>query len=235
VISVYFNCKQGIPRVYRYKSGEDSVPPAGPWIIKTRSYLQKRQKKQTSRAQSTTPSKVVEPVSGDRVEPEGQGGVDERLGEGYNRVDEVISKQDELLPVPPKLQKMRMRRKVGLQSFSKAPSIGWHKDDGAEDGERLTTGEGGDGEEEVEAEKEEHLEAEVPQSGDASDIDGRKKADDEAAMVDEAEEEDDDTDGQFVDFVQGVWDNSDRASIGMKLTRKCFGFSTTSPTQKVVG
>lgn len=159
--------------------------------------------------------------------------VEERR-ERYNRVDKVISKQDELLPVPPKLPKMRMRRKVGLQSFSKAPAIGWNEDGEEDDEERLREEEEEGGDNEVEAEREEKQKSEAPESKDAFEIGGHKKAVDETEVA-EGEEGGDDTDGQFVDFVQGIWDNSDRASVGMKLTRQCFGFSTTSPTQKVVG
>lgn len=226
----FFSCKE-VLRVFRYKTGEDSVPPTGPWVIKTRSCLRKRQKNEAKLSQSTPP-KIV--VSDDREEPTKTRDVEERR-QRHSRVDEVISKQDELLPVPPKLQKMRMRKKVGLQSFSKAPTIGWNEDDEADDREILSKDEEGEDKgEEVEEEREEELGDEAPQSGAASEIDGHKKADEEGE-VGEGEEVGDDTDGKFVDFVQGIWDNSDRASVGMKLTRRCFGFSTTSPTQKVVG
>jgi len=53
----------------------------------------------------------------------------------------------------------------------------------------------------------------------------------EALNQEENDEEIQPQGNSFEQFVQGVWDNSDRVSFGMKFTRSLFGFSSNSVTK----
>lgn len=212
-------------------------------------------KQKTRRREPKTASLLPPEVDATVYGSTGEGGEDStgsgrrrrRRQQRYSRLDDVLAKEHELYPIPPKLPTVKLRRNVDLPPYTTAPAI-VERDPVDEDGEEEEGGRNGEvEEEEVEKLREippenvfpghrggEHVSSMVFGEEEKEGEGKTEEATSPPRMDGEEGDDVDEEDGKFVEFVEGVWDNSDRASVGMKLARQCFGFSTTSPTQKVI-